>query len=57
MTDIVTHRGIQICRYDVPYTPFFWTHDETDGYGLACTVAVAKDQIDKHLAKRTRTDD
>ena len=46
-----THRGIEIRQFDVPCTPFVWSHDETDGYGTAETLAEARAQIDAHLAQ------
>lgn len=49
MTAPVTHRGIEIRRYDVPCTPWVWSHCETDGYGTADTIAEAREQIDRHL--------
>ncbi|WP_411839218.1 hypothetical protein [Paracoccus sp. ME4] len=45
------HRGIEIRQFDVPCTPFVWSHDETDGYGTAETLAEARTQIDAHLAQ------
>ncbi|WDA11431.1 hypothetical protein [Paracoccus marcusii] len=52
MTQPVIHRGITIRQFEVPCTPYVWTHDETDGHGTAETLDQARAQIDAHLAKR-----
>lgn len=51
MPEPETYRGIEICQYDVPLTPFVWTHDETNGYGVASTMLQAMQQIDRHLSR------
>lgn len=52
MTGPVTHHGIEIREFDVPCTPYVWTHDETDGHGTAETLEQACAQIDAHLARQ-----
>ena len=52
MTQPVVHRGITIHQFDIPYTPYVWTHDETDGHGTAETLDQARAQIDAHVAKQ-----
>lgn len=47
-----SHRGIPIRRFDVPCTPYVWTHDESDGHNTAETLDQARAQIDAHLAKQ-----
>ncbi|WP_265499916.1 hypothetical protein [Paracoccus beibuensis] len=44
-----TYRGIQIRQFDVPCTPYVWTHDETNGHDMAETLKEARAQIDRHL--------
>lgn len=44
------YRDVIIRTYDVPCTPYVWTHDELDGHGQAETIEKAKRQIDRHLA-------
>ena len=56
MNDPLIYRGIQICRYDVPHTPYVWTHDETDGYGTARSLVDARAQINRHLAGQEKAD-
>ena len=45
----IEYRGVTIRVYEVPCTPYVWTHDELDGGGTAETLEEAKDQIDKHM--------
>lgn len=43
------YKGVIIRTFEVPCTPFVWTHDELDGHGQAETLEQAKAQIDAHL--------
>ncbi|MFG6082293.1 hypothetical protein ACEUZ9_002938 [Paracoccus litorisediminis] len=48
----VVYRDIEIRRFDVPCTPWVWTHCEADACGSAETLEEAQEQIDRHLAAR-----
>ncbi|RNF34064.1 hypothetical protein [Paracoccus methylarcula] len=47
----IFHRDIEIRRTDVPWHPYIWSHDESDGHGTAWTVEEARNQIDAHLVR------
>lgn len=53
----IEYRGVTIRVYEVPCTPYVWTHDELDGGGTAETLEEAKDQIDRHLQLVARADE
>lgn len=45
----VIYRGIEIRRFDVPHTPWVWTHCEGDASDTAETLEEAQAQIDRLL--------
>ena len=45
----IEYRGVTIRVYEVPCTPYVWTHDELDGGGTAETLEEAQAQIDRHM--------
>lgn len=54
MSLVETYRGIDICRFDIPCTPYTWVHEEQDGRGLAETIEHARQQIDQHWSRIVR---
>lgn len=47
----VIYRGIEIRRFDVPCTPWVWTHCEADACDMAETLKEAQAQIDRRLGR------
>lgn len=49
--DTLTHRGATIMHTDMPGDLWTWTHDATDGHGIATSLPQARTAIDNHLAR------